>query len=61
MPRFMNEIYKEVKEHPNFNDLTMLKRLEICHYEDPSDKHSSYDNKVLKGVWLFLYHGIVNK
>lgn len=62
MPRLMNDIYKEVKEHPNYDDLTMLTKLEISHYSDPSSKRSSYDNKVLKNIWLFLHHNItVNK
>ncbi len=57
MPRIMNDVYKEVKEHPNYDDLAMLKKLEISHYDDPSSKRSSYDNKTLRNVWLFLYHG----
>lgn len=61
MPRLMNDVYKEVKEHPNYADLTSLTRLEISHYEDPNSKRSTYDNKNLRNIWLFLCHGIVNK
>jgi len=58
MPRLMIDVNKEVKEHPNYDDLTALKKLEISHFDNLNSKRSAYDNKTLRDVWLFLYHGI---
>jgi hypothetical protein len=61
MPRFMVDIYTEVKTHPNYRDLTSMTRLQISDYNDPNSKHTNYDNKFLKSVWKFLYWGSTKK
>ena len=54
----MKDVYGEVKGHPNYCDLTRMIRMQLSSYDMIGEKHTNHDNKFLKKVWLFLYHGI---
>jgi hypothetical protein len=57
-PRFIKQVYKEINEHPKFNNLSEGTKIGLMVGEKGYSWCTRQDNQWARQIWRFLYNGI---